>query len=339
MTVRRHVRLVNKSRRVCRNIVYPALSCQLSCMKLLKATCLGLVFTLAGCHNTVNAQAPVTPQINPPVSNHQHSDNSVPDVPQTDIPLLTQIPPPILQGKWYKPPVMSTWHWQLQGQLDTDYAVDIYDIDLLDTPKTTIQSLQQRGKRVLCYFSAGTYENWRADAPQFPASSLGKPLADWEGERWLDIRNPDIRPILLKRLDLAASKGCDGVEPDNVDAYANPSGFPLTYQDQVTFNRWLANEAHNRSMAVALKNAVGQVPDLVNYFDLAVNESCFRYKECDRLKSFIDQGKPVLHVEYPFKKLDTEDERTIFCQQMQDRQFSSLILNRKLNGRQRYSCL
>lgn len=39
------------------------------------------------------------------------------------------------------------------------------------------------------------------------------------------------------RLDLAVQKGCDGVEPDNVDGYQNNSGFPLTAQDQLAYNR------------------------------------------------------------------------------------------------------
>ncbi|WP_434362188.1 endo alpha-1,4 polygalactosaminidase [Parasalinivibrio latis] len=301
-------------------------------MNLLKATCLGLVITLAGCHSAVNAQAPAQTPNTAPKQPETNQPESIP-------PMLAEVPPPIQDGDWYRPPVMATWQWQLQGSLDVDYAVDLYDIDLFDTSQATIQSLQQSGKRVICYFSAGTYEDWRSDASQFPLTALGNPLADWEGERWLDIRNQGIRPVLEKRLDLAVSKGCDGVEPDNVDAYSNPSGFPLTYQAQIDFNRWMANEAHERGLAVALKNSVGQVTDLVNYYDLAVNESCFRYNECDKLSPFIEQGKAVLHVEYPFRKLDTEDERTAFCQQMQDRQFSSMILNRKLNGKQRYSCL
>ena len=28
----------------------------------------------------------------------------------------------------------STWHWQLQGAIDTTVDADAYDIDLFDTP-------------------------------------------------------------------------------------------------------------------------------------------------------------------------------------------------------------
>ncbi len=57
---------------------------------------------------------------------------------------------------------------------------------------------------------------------------MGSELEGWAGERWLDISNPALKPIMLARLDLAHIKGCDGVEPDNVDGYTNNSGFNLT---------------------------------------------------------------------------------------------------------------
>ena len=29
---------------------------------------------------------------------------------------------------WYQPTLGTTWHWQLQGPLNTDYQVEVYDI-------------------------------------------------------------------------------------------------------------------------------------------------------------------------------------------------------------------
>lgn len=110
------------------------------------------------------------------------------------------------------------------------------------------------------------------------------------GEWWLDIRRLDILgPIMSNRLDLAKTKGCDGVEPDNVDVYTqvNSGGFKITYQDQLVYNRWLANEAHARNLSIGLKNDLDQIKDLVSYFDFAVNEQCWEYNECDTLQPFI----------------------------------------------------
>lgn len=34
-------------------------------------------------------------------------------------------------------------------------------------------------------------------------------------------------------------------------------------------------------MKVGLKNAIDMIPDVVDCFDFAVNESCIKYDECD----------------------------------------------------------
>ncbi len=160
---------------------------------------------------------------------------------------------------------------------------------------------------MICYLSAGSWEDWRPDAGFYPPGVLGNPLDGWPGERWVDIRRLDILgPILEARLDLAESKGCTGVEPDNVDAYQNDSGFPLQAADQLVFNRWLASEAHQRGLSVGLKNDLDQVPDLVGGFDWALNEQCYEYSECDLLQPFIDAGKAVFGVEY-------NGDELVFC--------------------------
>ena len=175
----------------------------------------------------------------------------------------------------------------------------MYDLDLFTTPQATIQALKNRGKIVICYLSAGSYENYRSDAGSFPASVLGNTLDGWPDERWLDIRQIDLlAPIIRARMDLARAKGCDGVEPDNIDGYTNNTGFPLTSADQLRYNRWLAAEAHQRGLSIGLKNDLDQVADLVDTFDWALNEQCFAYGECHLLKPFIAAGKAVFGVEY-----------------------------------------
>ena len=100
--------------------------------------------------------------------------------------------------------------------------------------------------------SAGTFENWRPDASSFPASVRGKSNG-WPGEKWLDIRQIAVLgPIMGARMDWAVSKHCDGIEPDNVDGYTDSTGFPLTAQDQLLYNRMLASEAHQRNLSVGL---------------------------------------------------------------------------------------
>lgn len=234
------------------------------------------------------------------------------------------------QANWYHPTITTTWQWQLMGKINASYNVDVYDIDLFDTPVTTISLLKSSGKKVICYFSAGSGENWRPDFGKFDTSSLGKTMDGWNGEKWLDIRTKNVFDVMMLRLNLAVSKGCDGVEPDNVDGYANKTGFALTKADQLLFNRKIADETHKRGLAVALKNAVELTGDLVDYFDLTINEECHAYKECDQLAVFTQQGKPIFNAEY---KLTPQ-----LCQNSLANNIRTLILPIALDDSYRKSC-
>lgn len=193
---------------------------------------------------------------------------------------------------------LTTWYWQLQGTVDTTKSATVYDIDMADNKATLFAQLKSAGHMVVCYFSAGTWEEWRSDAAAFPASVKGAKVAGWAGESWLDIRSPIVQDLMSKRIDLAKSKGCDGLEPDNVDGYANKSGFPLTKIDQIAYDRFLADAAHQRGLLVALKNAKDLVATLAPAFDFAVVEECFKYNECPAFSPFIELGKAVLAAEY-----------------------------------------
>ena len=217
----------------------------------------------------------------------------------------------------WQPRIGATWQWQLSGPLDLSLDVEIYDLDLFDTDESIVSMLRRDGRRVVCYMSAGAWEAWRPDAGRFPPSVLGRGNG-WDGERWLDIRRLDVLgPILEARLDLCRAKGFDAVEPDNVDGYVNDTGFRLTYADQLRFNRFLAEAAHARGLSIGLKNDLDQVEDLLPHFDWALNEECFRYRECDRLLPFIRAGKAVFHVEY-------EGAASAFCPAALALGFSSL---------------
>lgn len=242
----------------------------------------------------------------------------------------------------YRPGVDTTWQWQLQpdadGNINTSYGVDLYDLDLFETPVELIQRLHADGKRVIAYFSAGTFEDFRPDSAEFAAAELGEPLEDFADERWLDVRSSNVRTLMQARLDLAAEKGFDGVEPDNVDGYANDSGFDLSAADQLDFNRFIAAQAHARGLAVGLKNDLDQIPDLVDAFDFAVNEQCHEFDECDALAAFIDAGKPVFNAEYLARYANDAAARQEVCDDAAARRFQTLILPLDLDDSFRFAC-
>ena len=208
-------------------------------------------------------------------------------------------PPPATPGGIWLPAPDTTWQWQLTTPVDQSVDAAMFDIDLFDNSAGVVAALHARGRRVVCYMSAGSVEPGRPDTGAFPAAIIGQPLDGWPDERWLDIRRLDLLgPILERRLDLCKAKGFDGVEPDNVDAYANESGFPLTGADQLRFNRFLAAAAHARRLSIGLKNDLEQAEALEPDFDWALNEQCHQYDECDLLAPFTRAGKAVFVAEY-----------------------------------------
>ncbi len=250
--------------------------------------------------------------------------------------------PPATGGAWFRPATDTTWQWQLQpdasGVLNTSYDVDVYDVDLFETSAAEIAALQAAGRRVVCYFSAGSYEDFRPDAGDFPAGVLGTTLDGFADERWLDIRSDAVRQIVAARLDLAADKGCDCVEPDNVDGYANDSGFDLSVADQLAFNRYVANEAHHRGLCVGLKNDLDQVAQLVEYFDFALNEQCHQYDECDLLVPFVAAGKAVFNAEYASTYVNNAMSRAALCADSAAAGLRTLVLPADLDDAFRHSC-
>jgi endo-alpha-1,4-polygalactosaminidase (GH114 family) len=224
----------------------------------------------------------------------------------------------------------TTWQWQLTGlPVDLTVAADAYDLDLFDTDPKTIAALHAAGKKVICYISAGSWEDWRPDAAAFPRDVIGKDYEGWPGERWLDIRRIDLlAPIMSARLSLCRDRGFDAVEPDNIDGYANDTGFTISYEDQLRYNRWLASEAHALGLSIGLKNDPEQAADLVADFDWSLTEDCYDQGWCDSLAPFLAAGKAVLAAEYTDTGVDFEEA----CATLEPAGFSLIQKDRSLSG-------
>jgi len=234
---------------------------------------------------------------------------------------------------WWHPTVGLTWQWQIgDNDIDTSIEADVYDIDLY-VDQSIIDELHAKGRKVICYMSVGSYEDWRPDIDQFPPEVLGNDYDGWKGEKWLDIRRIDLlAPIMLARLDLCQAKGFDAVEPDNMEIYTNNTGFPLTYDDQLKYALWLTDEAHKRGLAIGVKNAPDQVKDLVEPFDFAITEDAFFYEWAEDMKLFISAGKPVFAAEYT----DLPGDFNLFCQKSKQLNFSTILKNRELDAWVKY---
>ncbi|KAE9963067.1 hypothetical protein BLS_009737 [Venturia inaequalis] len=185
-------------------------------------------------------------------------------------------------------------------QIEPTFA-SVFEVDLFDTPSSTMRAMKRAGRKVICYFSAGTSEDWRPDYKDFKPADKGKCLAEWAGERYLDVRSPNVWHIMRNRIRLAKRKGCDAIDPDNVDVANNDNGKNLTQSDAITFIKKIANEAHRQRMAFGLKNAQDTLVQVINMTDFAVNESCAQdggAEGCASYANFTKLGRPVYHIEY-----------------------------------------
>jgi hypothetical protein len=142
---------------------------------------------------------------------------------------------------YWRPQSPLKWQIVLQeslGSLNLS-GVDVYDVDLNTTSKTQITTLKINGKKVICYFSAGSWEKYRPDQTLFDPKDIGNKIAKgessqdgyWPGEKWLNIKSLRVLAIMVSRIQQAADKGCDAIDPDNVDGYGidqsrpNENGF------------------------------------------------------------------------------------------------------------------
>lgn len=192
-------------------------------------------------------------------------------------------------------------------------GLDDADVVIVDlkVSAATVAAHQSAGRTVVCYVSMGTLEEFRADViadyDSWLDVSVGA-IAGWEDELWLDISIPELRTLLVPRFEEAASKGCDAIEPDNVDCalnfedcgsrLLNSNGQAEANAAQIAFNIFLADTAHDNGLLVALKNTPDFVSDLVGDFDFVITENCVGFCECEEYEPFLLAGKAVVSFEY-----------------------------------------
>ncbi|KAK6001182.1 hypothetical protein QM012_003265 [Aureobasidium pullulans] len=178
-------------------------------------------------------------------------------------------------------------------------ALSVYDIDMYGNTALTIQQMHLQGIRVICYFSAGSWEAYRPDAGLFSYQDLGNNLNGWPGEKWLNTQSKGVRDIMANRIKLAAEKGCDAVDPDNLDGFETNTGFPLTASTALDYLTFLSVTAASYNMAIGLKNAGPIATNATCLVEFSIIESCISNSECSIYQNFIAAGKPVFQIEYP----------------------------------------
>jgi len=208
-------------------------------------------------------------------------------------------------SRWL-PPQGATWNYVLEGKLDiANEPAEIVDIDY-KTDSATVNKIHAAGKKVICYFSGGTLEDFRKDKNKFYEVSnlVRNAYEEWAGENWLDIRKEGLKPLIRSRMQEAINKNCDALEVDNLDGWQQDEvkiwSNPLTKEDTIKYAKWLGQTAHDMGISIGLKNALFMIDDVSDYFDFAINESCATLKnpECHLYKNFLNKGKAVFAISY-----------------------------------------
>lgn len=242
---------------------------------------------------------------------------------------------PAADGPW-RPEAGIAWDIQFAIDPEEELAlpaerVDAIDLDGAETSAATIETLRRRDIRAVCYVNAGAWEAWRPDAGAYPDEILGNAYPGWPDERFVDIRALDVLgPIIEARFDECAAKEFDAIEPDNIDTAFTDTGFPLRRSDQLAFNRWLADEAHTRGLAIFQKNAPELAAELGDVYDGAITEDCAADGWCRDMTPYLTAGKPVLAIEYT--AVTGEDAFAAMCGDPALAGLSLILKNRELDA-------
>jgi hypothetical protein len=205
-------------------------------------------------------------------------------------------PRPVGAGRSPTPGV--TWQAQLSGTVDAALDVDVFYLDADFASAAVLSALRAKGKIILCYVSAGTFEPWRDDAGAFPPSTLGDPLANYPREQWLDLRSPEVHDLMRARFAAMASAGCDGVYPSTLDAHLHTTGFDITRADVSEYATFLATEIHAAGMSAGLSAPADLIDEVEVDYDWALAIDCLAASGCTPWAKVRQSGRAVLLVEF-----------------------------------------
>ena len=204
---------------------------------------------------------------------------------------------PAIAENPYVPGSDVRWFAQLDGTVDVAQTADLFYLDPDQQHASGLAALRARGRHYLCYLSAGSVEDFRNDATEFPDRAIGKQLVGFSNERWLDVRDPTVRELMARRVTALAEQGCDGVPPSSLAVHAADTGFDLTATDALDYARWLAERIHAAGMSAGLTGPTELTGELWPSFDFGLAIGCVNGSQCAEYTAFTRAKKPVLHLE------------------------------------------
>jgi hypothetical protein len=235
---------------------------------------------------------------------------------------------------WWRPTAIGPnngpeFQWELDHPLNIDSVPDtgsgavnaqgkrsgattVFDIDGIINPASTVAALHKLNDKAICYIEVGAAGNYYSAAMEnLPvtyyqqlsrAGDLGQAEPGYP-EYYLNINAPSALRIIEAMIkQQCAAKGFDAVEPDIDDSYTDSTGFSITEQENIKFDRTLGAYAHSLGLAWGQKNGDND-PEFSQALepttDFLLDEECNYYQTCGIVTPpYVRAGKLVLNAEY-----------------------------------------
>jgi hypothetical protein len=188
----------------------------------------------------------------------------------------------------------------------------VYDIDGIENPASTVTTLHKLKDKVICYIEVGAAGNYYSAAEEHlrvtyyqqlrEAHDLGKAVSGYP-EYYLNINAASTLRIIKAMIQQqCAAKGFDAVEPDIDDSYTDTTGFNISENDNIRYDKELGTYAHSLGLAWGQKNGDND-PEFSQALepttDFLLDEECNYYRTCGIVTPpYVRAGKLVLNAEY-----------------------------------------
>jgi len=188
----------------------------------------------------------------------------------------------------------------------------VYDIDGIINPASTVTALHKLKDKAICYVEIGAAGDYYSAAMEHlrvtyyqqlrKLGDLGRTVPGYP-EYYLNINAPSTLRIIKAMIQQqCAAKRFDAVEPDIDDSYTDSTGFRITEQENIRYDRALAAYAHSLGLAWGQKNGDNDSEfsrALEPTTDFLLDEECNYYRTCGIVAlPYVRARKLVLNAEY-----------------------------------------
>jgi Glycoside-hydrolase family GH114 len=281
---------------------------------------------------------------------------------------------------WFQPSAGEVKDWDIQlGGYDFGTTRKMIVVDLWDvvpsaqtitydggpttipvgSQPTAITDLHAKQTKVLCHVGTGAVRLDDPDIMRFPGytaappnrpdpvgtSSIGWSTSTGDAmERFVDYGNASAQAVLLKRVELAKTIGCDGIVAFRNDqsAFMAPLETGFANRSPMQDKDWivkLAKAGHDAMISVGgrgvLPNNVGEVK---LEYDFLVVERCGELDDCDNFRSFIEVSRSVFGLDYTLSLSGAANNIDLFCPRWSDTMVDGIQKPAALDGTQPTKC-